>query len=92
MFNVSEQAWFNNPEAGAKYTGYYKTPHDVWAKIKDIGKEVGIDTKEIDNFFQKDPVTGEILRDKSGQPLFDEVLIQKTLKGKDPAKLLSAFQ
>jgi len=92
MFNVSEQEWFNNPEAGAKYTGYYKTPHDVWAKIKDIGKEVGIDTKEIDNFFRRDAVTGEILRDKDEQPLFDEVLIQKTLKGKDPAKLLSAFQ
>ena len=92
IFNVSEQEWFNNPEAGAKYTGYYKTPHDVWAKIKDIGKEVGIDTKEIDNFIQRDSITGEVLRDKNGQPLFDEVLVQKTLKGKDPAKLLSAFQ
>lgn len=92
MFNVSEQEWFNNPEAGAKYTGYYKTPHNVWDKIKDIGKEVGIDTKEIDNFFQKDAATGEILRDKNGQPLFDEVLVQRTLKGKDPAKLLTAFQ
>lgn len=92
MFNVSDQAWFNNPEAGAKYTGYYKTPHDVFGKIREIGKEVGIDTKEIDNLFQRDAITGEILRNKDGQPLFDEVLVQKTLKGKDPAKLLSAFQ
>jgi hypothetical protein len=92
LFNISEQEWFNNPEAGAKYTGYYKTPHDVFGKIRDIGKEVGIDAKEIDNLFQRDSATGEILRDKNGQPLFDEMLVQKTLKGKDPAKLLSAFQ
>jgi hypothetical protein len=92
LFNISEQEWFNNPEAGAKYTGYYKTPHDVFGKIREIGKEVGIDAKEIDNLFQRDSATGEILRDKNGQPLFDEMLVQKTLKGKDPAKLLSAFQ
>jgi hypothetical protein len=92
LFNISEQEWFNNPEAGAKYTGYYKTPHDVFGKIRDIGKEVGIDAKEIDNLFQRDAATGEILRDKNGQPLFDEMLVQRTLKGKDPAKLLSAFQ
>jgi hypothetical protein len=92
LFNISEQEWFNNPEAGAKYTGYYKTPHDVFGKIRDIGKEVGIDAKEIDNLFQRDATTGEILRDEKGQPLFDEMLVQKTLKGKDPAKLLSAFQ
>lgn len=92
MFNVSEQEWFNNPEAGAKYTGYYKTPHDVLEKIKGIGEAVGIDTKEMDNFFERNPLTGEVLRDKKGQPIFDEVLVQKTLKGKDAAKLLSAFQ
>jgi hypothetical protein len=92
MFNISDQEWFNNPNVGAKYTGYYKTPHDVWAKVKDIAKEVGVDSKELDNLFERDTVTGEIKRDKNGNPLFDEMLFQKTLKGKDPAKLLSAFQ
>lgn len=92
MFNISDQEWFNNPDVGANYTGYYKTPHDVWAKIKDIAKEVGVDSKELDNLFERDTVTGDIKRDEKGNPLFDEMLFQKTLKGKDPAKLLSAFQ
>jgi hypothetical protein len=92
MFNISDQEWFNNPNVGAKYTGYYKTPHDVWAKVKDIAKEVGVDSKELDNLFERDTITGDIKRDKDGNPLFDEMLFQKTLKGKDPAKLLSAFQ
>jgi hypothetical protein len=92
LYNISDQEWFNDPTVGAKYNGYYKTPHDVWGKIKDIAEEVGIDSKEVDNLFQRDPITGEVLRNKSGEPLFDEMLVQKTLKGKDPAKLLNAFQ
>ena len=92
LFNKTDQEWFNDPNVGASYSGYYRTPVDVWGKIKDIAKEVGIDSKDVDNLFQRDSATGEILRDKKGDPLFDEVLFQKTFKGKDPAKLLSAFQ
>ena len=92
LFNQTDQEWFNDPNVGASYSGYYRTPIDVWGKIKDIAKEVGIDSRDVDNLFQKDSVTGEILRDKKGEPLFDEVLFQTTFKGKDPAKILSAFQ
>jgi hypothetical protein len=92
LYNISDQEWYNDPNVGAKYTGYYKTPHDVWGKIKDIAEEVGIDSKEVDNLFERDSITGEVKRDKDDNPIFDEMLVQKTLKGKDPAKLLSAFQ
>jgi hypothetical protein len=91
LFNQTDQEWFNNPEAGAKYTGYYTTPIDVWGKIKDIAKEVGIDEKTAQNLFKTDE-QGRYIRDAKGNPIINNVMVEETLKGKDASKILNAFK
>jgi hypothetical protein len=91
LFNKTDQEWFNNPNVGASYTGYYTTPIDVWGKIKDIAKEVGIDEKTVQNLFKTDE-QGRYLRDENGDPIINNVMVEETLKGKDASKILNAFK
>jgi hypothetical protein len=91
LFNQTDQEWFNDPNVGAKYTGYYTTPIDVWGKIKDIAKEVGIDERVVPNLFETDE-SGRIIKDENGKAIFNNVMVEETFKGKDSSKILSAFQ
>ena len=91
LFNLTDQEWFNNPNAGASYSGYYTTPIDVWGKIKDIAKEVGIDEKTVQNLFKTDE-QGRYLKDGKGNPIINDVMVEETLKGKDSSKILNAFK
>jgi len=91
IFSDSDSSWFNDPNVGAKYTGSYKTPHDIWGKIKDIAKEVGIDEKTAQQLFRVDSL-GRRQYDKDGNPIWDNIMVEKTLKGKDASKILSAFE
>jgi hypothetical protein len=91
LYELSDNEWFNDPNVGASYTGYYKTPVDVWGKIKDIAKEVGIDERVVPNLFETDE-SGRIKRDENGKAIFNNVMVEETFKGKDASKILSAFQ
>jgi hypothetical protein len=91
VFNDSDSKWFNDPNVGAKYTGSYKTPHDVWARIKDIAKEVGIDEKTAQQLFETDSL-GRTLYNEDGSPKWNNIMVEKTFKGKDASKILNAFQ
>lgn len=91
VFNMSDTEWFNNPNVGAKYTGGYKTPHDVWAKIKTIAAEVGVDEKTAQQLFETDSL-GRTKFDKNGDPVWNNIMVEKTFKGKDASKILNAFQ
>lgn len=91
LFNQTDQEWFNDPNVGASYSGYYRTPIDVWGKIKDIAKEVGIDEKIVPNLFQTDE-QGRYKRDADGNPMINNVMVEETLRGKDSSKILNAFK
>ena len=91
LYELSDNEWFNNPNVGASYTGYYKTPVDVWGKIKDIAKEVGIDERVVPNLFETDE-RGRIKKDENGRAIFNNVMVEETFKGKDASKILNAFQ
>jgi len=91
IFSDSDSSWFNDPNIGAKYTGSYKTPHDVWGKIKDIAKEVGIDEKTAQQLFETDSL-GRTKYDSQGNPVWNNIMVEKTFKGKDASKILNAFQ
>lgn len=91
LYELSDNEWFNNPNVGAGYTGYYKTPVDVWGKIKDIAKEVGIDERVVPNLFETDE-RGRIKKDENGRAIFNNVMVEETFKGKDASKILNAFQ
>ena len=93
---VTASKWLNATKPGELYTGRYKTPINVWDKIKDIAKEIGIEEKEIPQLYQTD-AQGNVLYnyDKEGNkttPKWNPVMTTKILKGKDPDKVLSAFQ
>ena len=51
---VTASKWLNATKPGELYTGRYKTPINVWDKIKDIAKEIGIEEKEIPQLYQTD--------------------------------------
>ena len=88
--------WLNATKPGEVYTGRYKTPINIWDKIKDIAKEIGIEEKEIPQLYQTD-AQGNVLYnyDKEGNKTsakWNPIMATKILKGKDPDKVLSAFQ
>ena len=88
--------WLNATKPGEAYTGRYKTPINIWDKIKDIAKEIGVEEKEIPQLYQTD-AQGNVLYnyDKEGNKTsakWNPVMATKILKGKDPDKVLSAFQ
>ena len=91
LFNQTDEEWFNNPNVGASYSGYYRTPIDVWGKIRDIAKEVGIDEKTVPNLFETDD-QGRYKKDKNGDYIINNVMVEETLKGKDASKILNAFK
>lgn len=91
LFNLTDQEWFNDPNVGASYSGYYRTPIDVWGKIKDIAKEVGIDENTVPNLFETDE-QGRYKKDKNGDYIINNVMVEETLKGKDSSKILNAFK
>ena len=91
LLNLTDQEWFNNPNVGVGYSGYYRTPIDVWGKIKEIAKEVGVDEKTIQNLFETD-ASGKTKFDQDGNPIWNNIMVEETLKGKDASKILNAFQ
>jgi len=100
-FNKQANAWMMSPKAGESFGANYFKPIDVWGKIKDVAKEVGIDEKDVQQLYQTDekgdyiyedvtdPVTKKVV---GKQPKWNPVMAEKILKGKDAGKILQAFQ
>lgn len=100
-FEREASKWLNSSELGQTFSSGYIPPIDVWSKLKDIAKEVGIDEQTVQELFRKDeqgnivyrdiidPVTGEV---KGKEPIWEPLMLEKTLKGKDAGKILSAFE
>jgi hypothetical protein len=81
----------NSDKVGEKFNGRYTKYIDVNKKLYAIGKEVGIDETTVQQLYQTDE-QGNILKDKNGQPIWNPVMAEKHLKGKDAGKILAAFQ
>ncbi len=90
-FKKHASEWFNATDVKQPFTAKYYTPKDVWGKIKDIAKEVGIDEQTVPNLYQTD-TNGNYILDASGKPIWNKVMVEKTLKGKDAGKILKAFE
>ena len=91
-FNKRANDWLSSTDINQSFNAYYQPPIDVWAKIKDIAKDVGIDEQDVQQMYQTDE-RGEILRDKkTGEPIWNPIMAEKILKGKDAGKVLQAFQ
>jgi len=95
-FFIKASGWIQASKPGEPYTGRYMTPINVWDKLTSIADKIGVETKELQQLFKTDS-SGKVLYnyDKNGNPTtpqWNPVMAEKVLKGKDPAKVLSAFQ
>ena len=90
-YNKQFSKYMNSDKPGDLFNGNYTPYIDVNKKLFDIGKEVGLDETTVQQLFQTDE-KGKILKDKDGKAIFNPVMVEQHLKGKDPAKLLEAFQ
>jgi len=100
-FNKKLDAWLNDGKAGTSFKGTYIPYTDVWKKVKDIADQVGISSEDIQQLFQtdelgntlyrdiKDPVTGKVT---GKEPIWNPIMVEKVLKGKDAGKILSALE
>ena len=83
--------YMSSNKVGEKFTSTYTPYTDINQRLFDIAKAVGVDESIIPELFQTDD-NGVILRNEKGLPIFNPVMAEKHLKGKDPAKLLNAFK
>lgn len=95
-FNKEVEKWYNSPNPGESFTASYFSPVDVWKKIVDVAKEVGVDEYTAQQLFKTDENGNPLYKyDSKGNPIglqFNEVMVEKHLKGKDAGKILKAFQ
>lgn len=83
--------YLTNSKMGVTFSKGYTPYIDVNKKLFEIGKEVGLDERTAQQLFQTDE-NGKIKTNKDGVPEFNPVMVEQHLKGKDPIKLLEAFQ
>jgi len=95
-FNKDASPWLNGKAPGEALSASYFKPVDVWGKIKDIAKEVGVDETDIQQIYQTDANGNRIPEYNSKKELvgykWNPVMVEKITKGKDPAKILDAFK
>jgi len=100
-FNKRANEWLSSQELGKAFNTNYIPPIDMWAKIKDIAKEVGVDVQDIQQMYQTD-TQGNIIYEDIIDPVtkksvgkkatWNPVMVEKVLKGKDAGKILKAFE
>ena len=105
-YNIQLNKYMNG-QLGDRFDGQYIPYRDVFKKLKEIGDSVGIDGTKIEELFETDAngnkipeyakdAKGNFLLDKQGQKIFtgfkwNPIATTETLKGKDAAKILAAF-
>lgn len=89
-FLKQTQDWLNDGSVNSPYNVQYDDHRDVYKKLVEIGKTVGIDSITTQNLFRTDADGKPELVD--GKLQYNDVMAESLLKGKDKGKLLEAFQ
>lgn len=89
-FLKQTQDWLNDGSVNSPYNVQYDDHRDVYKKLVEIGKTVGIDSTITQNLFRTDANGRPELVD--GKLQYNDVMAESFLKGKDKGKLLEAFQ
>ena len=90
-YQKKREKYMSSPTPGDLFTDQYTPYTDVNKKILAIAKEIGVEERTIQEIFQT-KADGSWDLDADGKPKINYVMAEKHLKGKDPAKILSAFQ
>jgi len=99
-FMKDANSWFSDNDLNTSFSASYFKPRDVWGKLKDIAKEVGIDETTVQQLYQTDEngnIVYKDVKDSRGrvigkEPVWNPIMAEKHLKGKDAGKILGAFQ
>jgi len=90
VFLQDSDKWMNDKTVGSSFN-YQYTPHrDVFKKLVEVGKSVGIDSTTVQQLFKTDANGNQIY--VNGKLEYNDVMAETLLKGKDKGKLLDAFQ
>lgn len=89
-FYKESMTWLNDGVVGSDYTGEYFDHRNVYNKLVDIGKTVGIDSTTVQQLFKTDAKGNPLMI--NGSLEYNDVMAETLLKGKDKQKLLEAFQ
>ena len=90
VFLQDANKWMNDKTVGSAFN-YQYTPHrDVFKKLVEVGKSVGIDSTTIQQLFKTDAKGNQLY--ENGKLQYNDVMAETLLKGKDKGKLLEAFQ
>jgi hypothetical protein len=99
-FMKQANAWLSDSDLDSSFNDTYFKPRDVWGKLKDIAKEVGLDETTVQQMYQTDEnnnIVYKDVKDSRGrvigkEPVWNPIMAEKHLKGKDAGKILGAFQ
>jgi len=99
-FMKQANAWLSDNILDTPFSDTYFKPRDVWGKLKDIAKEVGLDETTVQELYQTDEKGNRLykdVKDSKGrvigkEPIWNPIMVEKHLKGKDAGKILGAFQ
>jgi hypothetical protein len=89
-FYKESMAWLNDGAVGTDFTGEYFDHRNVYNKLVEIGKTVGIDSKTVQQLFKTDANGNPLMI--NGSLEYNDVMAETLIKGKDKQKLLEAFQ
>jgi hypothetical protein len=89
-FYKESMAWLNDGTVGSDYTSEYFDHRNVYNKLVEIGKTVGIDSTTVQQLFKTDAKGNPLMI--NGSLEYNDVMAETLLKGKDKQKLLGAFQ
>jgi hypothetical protein len=78
LYNEQYSKWLNGTEPGEKFSSEYIPYRDVYKKLREIAKDVGVDESLVQNLFNPD---GSV----------NKVMIETYSKGRDPNKIYEAF-
>lgn len=89
-FNKKRSEYASSTEVGESFNGRYTPYTDVFKKLEEIAKSVGVDSKTVQMLFRTDANGDPELL--NGRLQYNDVMAETLLKGKDRNKILSAFQ
>jgi len=91
-FSKGVNEWFNSQDVSDSFDTNYIPPIAVWSKIKDVAEAVGVNESDIQQLYQTDEQGNVVYDEKTGAAKWNPIMVEKILKGKDAATILTAFQ
>jgi len=92
LFNKQLQDWMNDKSTDSTFSGSYTPYVDVKKKILDVVKAVDPDSTLTQMPFSTDAAGNIEIDPETGMPRIDYAMVERSMKGKSPEKLINAIQ